>query len=280
MIIETPPQPKKKRSHGNEEAKLAKKFFVIICIFQIFFVPLHSKTIGVSADEEKYLIPLSVERSLTPAFERRGLVFYMQEQEIWKEIAGYEGLYFVSNFGRVMSLKKNSPAILKGGWCRKYNFVILTNKNGIKKEPKVHRLVAEAFIPNPNNYPQVNHKDENPSNNHVDNLEWCTAKYNSNYGTRTERSREGLAKYLKNNTHWGLGKKRPETFKNKVRIPIVQLSNKGEFISYWSCAKEAGLSIGIIPSNITAACRNKIKVYKGFIWKYKEDYDNRNTEKA
>lgn len=120
--------------------------------------------------------------------------------EIWKSILGYEGLYEVSNLGRVRSLDRrvsytngqvhiHKGRILKPGVSNGYMQVHLCN-NGSMKQPLVHRLVAEAFIPNPDNLPQVNHKDENPSNNNVDNLEWCTSEYNINYGTRTNKSIE------------------------------------------------------------------------------------------
>lgn len=105
----------------------------------------------------------------------------------WKEVAGYEGLYKVSDKGEVMSLstKRNGKQVilktgLRGlGNCL-YEFVVLS-KNNIAKVYSVHRLVAEAFIPNPKNLPEVNHKDKNRSNNSVENLEWCTRQYNIEY---------------------------------------------------------------------------------------------------
>lgn len=115
-------------------------------------------------------------------------------KRIWKDIPSYEGLYQVSNDGKVRSLdridtlgRKRKGRILKQAFDKKkYKYVSLCKDNK-SKALKVHRLVAMTFIPNPNNYPIINHKDENPSNNHVSNLEWCTYKYNSNYGTRNER---------------------------------------------------------------------------------------------
>ena len=114
-------------------------------------------------------------------------------QELWKDIIGYEGLYQVSNLGRVKSLErvtisKNGKRYtcqelcLRFGNIKGYKFVVL-RKNCKSRQVLVHRLVAQAFIPNLDNLPEVNHKDENPANNCVDNLEWCTHKYNSNYGT-------------------------------------------------------------------------------------------------
>lgn len=100
----------------------------------------------------------------------------MKINEIWKDCKGYEGLYQVSNLGRVWNIKLQR--YLKGSYDKDgYIQVYLTAKNGKCKIERVHRLVALAFLDNPNNYPQVNHKDENKSNNCVDNLEWCDATY-------------------------------------------------------------------------------------------------------
>lgn len=108
-------------------------------------------------------------------------------EEIWKDIKGFENKYQVSNLGRVRSLKhshgyRDKPKILNGSLdSHGYKQVNLC-KNGNRKLMFMHRLVAMAFIPNPNQYPYINHKDENPLNNSVWNLEWCTAQYNSTYG--------------------------------------------------------------------------------------------------
>lgn len=125
--------------------------------------------------------------------------------EIWNDVVGYEGLYQVSNHGRVKSLnyqgKKGKEGMIKlikkkGG----YLGVALT-KNKKIRHLRVHRLVAEAFISNPNNYPIVNHKDENPSNNHVSNLEWCTIKYNNCYGKAREKAVKTYKKNHKEGKH-------------------------------------------------------------------------------
>ena len=122
-------------------------------------------------------------------------------QEIWKDIIGYEGLYQVSNLGRVRRLSKIITDVSQGGVRKRLfegrilsqSFVgcgyksVMLSMNGCVKRYNVHRLVAQAFIPNLNDLPEINHLDEDKTNNCVDNLEWCTAKYNSNYGDRNKK---------------------------------------------------------------------------------------------
>ena len=111
--------------------------------------------------------------------------------EEWRDIKGYEGLYQVSNLGRIKILKSNYGRprikILKLKKRKDGYIEINLHKNGVIKTFRVHQLVARSFIDNPNNLKEINHKDENPSNNRADNLEWCTRKYNNNYGTRIEK---------------------------------------------------------------------------------------------
>ena len=133
-------------------------------------------------------------------------------QEIWKDIEGYEGIYQVSNKGRVKSLKRKicsnsnnhkyntlSEKLLKLSGGGKYIQVILC-KDGKTSAKLVHRLVAQAFIPNPNNLPCVNHKDENKKNNDVRNLEWCTYKYNNEYNGRIEKCKDKISLTLLSKT--------------------------------------------------------------------------------
>lgn len=128
--------------------------------------------------------------------------------EIWKDIPGYEGIYVVSNFGKVKSLQRTRKGsygsirivyekILNHKIDKDGYHIVTLSKEGKTKCIGVHRLVAQAFLPNIYNFPMINHKDEDPSNNVVDNLEWCTAKYNANYGTAIERR---LETKLKNGT--------------------------------------------------------------------------------
>ena len=158
--------------------------------------------------------------------------------EIWKDKKDYEGHYQVSNFGRVTSIKFGKEILLKqkikGGYCS-----VNLSKNGIIKTYYVHRLVAEAFIPNPNNYKEVNHKDECKTNNVVTNLEWCDRKYNQNYGTRTE----------------------------KCSKKVYQYTLDGQFVKEWASTMECGRN-GYIQQAISACCNGKQKDHKGFIWSY------------
>ena len=112
--------------------------------------------------------------------------------EEWRDIKGYEGKYKISSYGKVKSLKYKDEKLLRPSYDKDgYKQVILYN-NGKGKKWFIHRLVAIHFLPNPNNLPQVNHKDEDKANNAVENLEWCTCKYNINYGTAKSAGRHPI----------------------------------------------------------------------------------------
>lgn len=124
---------------------------------------------------------------------------FKEESEIWKDVPGFEGAFQVSSFGRVRSLPRiDALGHHRKGILRKQGNVhdgylqVVLEHNGKKSVYWVHRLVAAAFIPNKNGYPAVNHKDENPSNNRSDNLEWCTARYNNTYNGRNKRVAKAL----------------------------------------------------------------------------------------
>lgn len=144
----------------------------------------------------------------------------MEEQ--WKDIKGYEGLYEVSNFGNVRSLdrvirsKHNGTMLRKGRILtpfyeeKKGYYQVSLSKDGKNKKHRVHRLVASAFLDNPHNYTDVNHKDEVKTNNNVDNLEWCTRKYNNNYGTKPERTRKAMMGNTNGRKTWFIKRKEVE----------------------------------------------------------------------
>ncbi len=171
--------------------------------------------------------------------------------EIWKPIKGYEGLYEVSNLGRVKSLVNNkgqyrekilTPIIGKGY----YRVRLFKNKQN--KLYSVHRLVAEAFLDNPNNLPCINHKDENKLNNIVTNLEYCTYSYNSNYGTSIQRRIEKQSK------------------------KVYQYTLDGEFVREWKSTMECGRN-GYSQQAISSCCRKELyrHTHKGFRWSYKKE---------
>ena len=170
-------------------------------------------------------------------------------EEIFKDIEYYEGKYQVSNLGRVKSLKFGKEKIIKPGKDSKGYLRVNLYENGKHKTVKVHRLVANAFIDNPLNLPQVNHIDENKENNIVDNLEWCDGKYNNNYGTRNVR----VSNLLINNKY--------------KSIKIDQFTKDGRFVKTWLSAMEAERN-DYHHSHIIACCKGKRKYHQGYIWKY------------
>lgn len=179
------------------------------------------------------------------------------KKEVWKDIPGYVGLYQVSSKGNIMSLNYNHtgvsrqrvPRVGKGG----YLYVIL-HKNGESKTIKVHRLVAIAFIPNPNNLPQVNHKDENKLNNSVENLEWCDSSYNNKYGSRP---RKVLDAYKKNGSC-------------KAERPVVKIERlSGMIIEEYISISEAARCCGVSRESLRDCVLGRQKTCVGYFWKYK-----------
>ena len=195
------------------------------------------------------------------------------ESEIWKDVAGYEGLYQVSSFGRVKSL--GHDAWHKGRILKQHldgkgaYFLIALHKNKTKENMLVHRLVTQHFIPNPNNLPQVNHKDENKKNNHVDNLEWCTAEYNMNYGNAMKRMIE--TRFKNNNVSDMVEKCKQTKIKNQsysCEKPVAQYTLNGDFVANYSSATDAEHKTGISRCGIQRCCIGRYKQAKGYIWKY------------
>lgn len=200
------------------------------------------------------------------------------EGEIWKPIQGWEGLYEISNKGRVKSLERiieynktsssdivvkrtNKEKILKGLLRNNYYHVQLHN-NCKTQTWKIHRLVAIAFLQNPNNYPIINHKDENPHNNCVENLEWCDYKYNANYGNCREKMSDARVRMF--------------------GVKVTQKDKNGNFITRYNSFQEASIATGVPRSHIWRAARNKHnkgwkgRSYKqqtagGYVWELTQD---------
>lgn len=189
--------------------------------------------------------------------------------ELWKDVQGYEGLYQVSNMGNVRSVdhevevtrngitfvvpkkgKVLSPTRRQHG----YVGVMLYGKGGHAtrgfKTFSVHRLVAEAFVENPNGYDEVNHLDECKTNNRADNLEWCDRKYNTNYGTTQSRRAEKI------------------TNDPRRAKQVVQLDLDGNEIQTWPSLGEIRRQLGFAPSNICRATRGDYSHAYGYRWKY------------
>lgn len=180
-------------------------------------------------------------------------------EEIWKDIEGYEGLYQVSNMGRVKSLtrnrrgRNNAPNPIQGRILKQHIYFgycyISLCKNRKYKGFRVHRLVAHAFIPNPDNLPQVNHRDENKTNNCIDNLEWCDGEYNINYGTCIAKRARSKSK------------------------KVLQFKPDGTFVKEWKSIMDVQRNLGFCQSYISECCRGKHAYAYGYLWKYKKEID-------
>lgn len=197
----------------------------------------------------------------------------MEKDEIWKDVQGYEGRYQVSNFGRVRSLgiPYHKGKILKPFFDSKGNYLFIgLHKNKKVEQTYIHRLVAQTFIPNPDNLPQVNHKNEVKTDNSVDNLEWCTCKYNSNYGNAKKNM---IISRLSNPNYQKSLKKGQET-RNRLGCsgaekPVLQLNLNGDFIKEWKSTTYAGRELNISRVGISKCCNGVFKQFKGYKWEWK-----------
>lgn len=189
--------------------------------------------------------------------------------ELWKDIQGFEGLYQVSNMGNVRSCSWKNMGFPKNLFLKKHNkgyrHVELVNK-GTKKAFLVHRLVAEAFIPNPNGYPFINHIDEDKTNNRVENLEWCTQRQNmrayfNNHPEFTWENGGGVyGRHRHKKSKYG------DTNRN-----VRQLNMDGSFVKLWESAAEIAYENKWKQSSIAECCRGKRQKAYGYKWEYADE---------
>ena len=178
-------------------------------------------------------------------------------KELWKDIKEYEGIYQVSNLGRVKRVE--TDRVLKGSKNKKGYLRVDLYKNGSQSNKRIHRLVAQAFIPNPENKSQVNHIDENKTNNVISNLEWTTAKENINHGTRNERAGNTISK--------------------SNSIPIIATNLKtGESQEFYG-ARECARQLGLQAPSITSVLKGRLTQTGGYTFKYINEGDNKHEPK-
>lgn len=164
--------------------------------------------------------------------------------EIWKDIPDYEGIYQVSNMGRLKRLLKNGRENFLCGKKDKDGYVtVILSKNQKKKYCRLHRVVASAFAPNPDNKKEVNHIDKNKQNNEVSNLEWVTTAENIRHSFLTGRKTR--------------------------KTPVLQFTPEMELVARYPSIKEASEQQNVKQNNISACCRGRLKTVGGYIWRYK-----------
>lgn len=167
-------------------------------------------------------------------------------EEVWKDVVGYEGIYKISNHGRLKSFHHNkSGRVMANRQNRRGYLIIDLSKNGVVHTTTLHRLVANAFIPNPENKPEVNHIDTNKANNCVDNLEWVTSKENMEHAALN-----GLLSYQK-----------------EICVSVAQYSLAGDFIKKFDCIADVEKETGISHRKISDCLHGRRKTTHGYIWK-------------
>lgn len=168
---------------------------------------------------------------------------------IWKDVDNYEGVYEISNTAVIR--RKDNHQIKKQHVDNLGYYAVSLWKDGAGQTVRVHRILAKAFIPNPNNYPCINHKDEDMSNNSLENLEWCTKKYNNCYGTKIQRQNK------------------------KKNRAILQYSLSGDLLKEYESESIAASVCGISQARISNSALNGGIPYKGYIWRFKEERERK-----
>jgi hypothetical protein len=184
----------------------------------------------------------------------------------YRNIIGYENLYKISEYGDIIHLSRkvkssrsnNGYRITKEKYLKiqtnkyGYNYILLADIFGNRKHYFIHQLVTKTFLQNPNNYISINHKDENKTNNHYSNLEWCTVRHNNLYNNRQEKINKKLQNTL------------------KTRKPVLQFDLNNNLIQEFQSINEACRKLGIFKYPLSKCCNNKKLTYKGYFWKFKE----------
>lgn len=194
----------------------------------------------------------------------------LNKLEIWRDVPNYEGLYKVSNLGNVKSLNYGKKHILKPAKNNKGYLLVTLCKNGKPKKYLVHRLVALTFLPNPLCLKEINHINEDKTDNRLENLEWCDRKYNNTYGNRIKKSIQTIRINNSNNECY---KKMIEARAKKSSVnaekPVVQYTKDGiEIINTYKSAHEAERQTGIPQTNICSCCRGKLKSAGNYLWHF------------
>lgn len=188
--------------------------------------------------------------------------------EEWKDILGFEESYQISNIGNVRSKDRMVTysngriafcpgKMIKTSVATNGYVIVCLSKNGKQSKKLVHRLVANAFIDNPNLLPEINHIDENKRNNRAENLEWCTVKYNRNFGSRNKRAAE--------HKDYNAIAKKNRLIQGK---PVIQIEKNGEIIGKFLSTRHAESVTGFHRQAISGCCNGKYKYAYGFKWMY------------
>lgn len=203
-----------------------------------------------------------------------------EEKEVWKPVRNYEGLYEVSNMGRVKSLNyrhTGKERILKTRKNRSGYVTVNLYQEGKMKTCTIHKLVGQEFLENPMGYTELNHLDEDKENNRADNLEFCSRSYNINHGTRNKRVAEKVSEKLRGRKQTEEHiKKRAEKMTNNPKLskPVICINKVSGLIVEFPSLCEASRQTGISLSHIWECCKGRRKSAGGHIFFYADDDDN------
>ena len=197
------------------------------------------------------------------------------DDEVWADITGFEGLYQISSYGRVKSLSRHHPNVQGGYYLTKEKILcprkhtngylnVQLCKDGIKRNHYIHRLVANAFLRNdhPQEYIDVNHINEEKTDNRVSNLEWCSRVYNCMYGTKIERTKQNSPSMAI------IQEKRNQQNLYGAEVPVLCVDNDGVVVAKYKSIMDASRLTGISASNICECCKGKRKMTGGYYWQY------------